>query len=128
MSCRAIIIDDDQDTVEVYEEYLKWKGIDVVGTGFDGKTAVSLYKIKKPDVVLLDVMMPDFDGFYALENIRKHDPNAKIVMATADKTRETRDRLYKMDANAIVYKPYEIDAVLKAIDSVLVGEKVYAEL
>ena len=128
MSFKAIIVDDDIDTVEIYADYLKEKGIHVLGAGYNGNEAVRLYKKFKPDVVLLDVMMPDYDGFYALENIRNVDPYSRIIMSTADKTQETRKKLEEGNVNAIVYKPYEIKNVLAAIDEVMAGKKIYATL
>jgi len=114
----VIVVDDDRDTVEVFCEYLSIKNIQVLGRGYDGKAAVELYKEHKPDIVLLDVMMPDFDGFYGLEQIRKHDPNAKIIMVTADLTSDTEKRLVELKASAMIYKPYEIDSVIETIEKV----------
>ncbi len=114
----VIVVDDDRDTVEVFCEYLAIKNIQVLGRGYDGKAAVELYKEHKPDIVLLDVMMPDFDGFYGLEQIRKHDPNAKIIMVTADLTSDTEKRLVELKASAMIYKPYEIDSVIETIEKV----------
>ncbi len=114
----VIVVDDDKDTVEVFCEYLAIKDIKVLGRGYDGKTAVELYKKHNPDVVLLDVMMPDFDGFYGLENIRKINPDAKIIMVTADLTSDTEKKLVDLKASAMIYKPYEIDSVIETIDKV----------
>lgn len=114
----VIVVDDDRDTVEVFCEYLAIKDIKVLGRGYDGKTAVELYKQLKPDVVLLDVMMPDYDGFYGLEQIRKLDPAAKIIMVTADLTSDTEKKLVELKASAMIYKPYEIDSVIETIETV----------
>jgi DNA-binding response OmpR family regulator len=114
----VIVVDDDRDTVEVFCEYLAIKDIKVLGRGYDGKTAVELYKKLKPDVVLLDVMMPDYDGFYGLEQIRKLDPAAKIIMVTADLTSDTEKKLVELKASAMIYKPYEIDSVIETIETV----------
>ena len=114
----VIVVDDDRDTVEVFCEYLSIKDIQVLGRGYDGKAAVDLYKEHKPDIVLLDVMMPDYDGFYGLEQIRKHDPNAKIIMVTADLTSDTEKKLVELKASAMIYKPYEIDSVIETIEKV----------
>ena len=126
MDARVIVIDDDVDTVEVYTAYLKSKGVNVVGVGYNGLDAVSLYKKLKPDLVLLDVMMPEYNGFYALEQIRKIDSNSKILMATADKTEKTRKMLEAAKVNGIVYKPYEINDVLEAVDIIQKGKIVYS--
>ena len=114
----VIVVDDDRDTVEVFCEYLSIKNIEVLGRGYDGKAAVDLYQEHKPDIVLLDVMMPDYDGFYGLEQIRKHDPNAKIIMVTADLTSDTEKKLVELKASAMIYKPYEIDSVIETIEKV----------
>ena len=114
----VIVVDDDRDTVEVFCEYLGIKDIKVLGRGYDGRTAVELYKKLKPDVVLLDVMMPDYDGFFGLEQIRKIDPAAKVIMVTADLTSDTEKKLVELKASAMIYKPYEIDSVIETIEKV----------
>ncbi|WP_255486576.1 response regulator transcription factor [Candidatus Nitrosotenuis sp. DW1] len=67
----AIVIDDDIDTVDVFCDYLEIVNVKVLGRGYNGKEAVELYRKHNPNVVFLDLMMPDYDGFYALEHIRK---------------------------------------------------------
>ena len=114
----VLVIDDDASIVEVICEYLEIKKIDVIGMGHNGKRAVELYKKLKPDVVLLDVMMPDYDGFYALKEIRKIDPDAKVIMVTADLTLDTEKRVKELKASAITYKPYEIDSLIEILDKV----------
>lgn len=112
------MVDDDVDTVEVFCEYLEIKDISVIGRGYNGKTAYELYTSLKPDVVLLDVMMPEYDGFYGLENIKKTDPTAKVIMVTADLTYDTERKLKALNASAVIYKPYEIDSVIETIHKV----------
>ena len=118
---KAIVIDDDVDTVEVFCEYLEIKDIKVLGRGYNGKTAVELYETLKPDIVLLDVMMPEYDGFYGLENIKKINPAAKVIMVTADLTYDTEKRLKAHNASAVIYKPYEIDSVIETVHKVYKG-------
>ncbi|MEO9309523.1 MAG: response regulator [Nitrososphaera sp.] len=119
---KVIVIDDDVDTVEVFSEYLEIKDITVLGRGYNGKTAVELYEQLRPDIVLLDVMMPEYDGFFGLENIKKINPDAKVIMVTADLTYNTEKRLKELNASAIIYKPYEIDSVIDVIQRVYKGE------
>lgn len=119
---RVIVVDDDRDTVEVFTEYLAIKGIDVVAKGYNGKQAVELYKEHTPDITLLDVMMPEHDGFYGLQNIRRINPNAKVIMVTADLTSDTEKKMHELQASAILYKPYEIDSVVETINKVSKGE------
>ena len=69
-------------------------------------------------------MMPEYDGYFALENILKKDTNAKVIMVTADKTSDTRKKLIELKASGILYKPYEIKTVLETIEKVKNGETV----
>ena len=124
MKTKVVLVDDDIDTLEIFRDYLEMKGVDVIETGNNGKTAVELFLKHKPDVVLLDVMMPEYDGFFGLENILKRDSDAKVVMVTADKTTKTREKLMGLNASAILYKPYEINTVLETIEKVKNGEQV----
>lgn len=74
---RAIIIDDEIDSAEVFAEFLTMKNISVVGLGRNGLEGVTLYEEHKPDVVFLDLIMPQYDGFYALEEIKRINPDAE---------------------------------------------------
>ena len=107
----AIIVDDDHDIVDTFSEYLELKNIHVLGRGYDGKDAVELYQRFRPDVVFLDVTMPDYNGFYALEKIKQINPDAKIIMITSDLTEETENKLVELCASTIVYKPLELDNI-----------------
>lgn len=119
MKNRVIVIDDDHDTVDVFCEYLTLKGFDVIDRGYNGKDAVELYSKLKPDLVLMDVMMPEYNGFYGLNNIKSKFPEAKIIMVTADLSDETQRKLLERGASDILYKPYDIEDVLKSIKHVM---------
>lgn len=114
----AIVIDDDQDCLEVFCEFLKIKGINVLGKGYNGKDAVELYKRYNPDIVLSDVMMPDYDGFYGLENIQNYDPDAKVIMVTASTEFDNDRKLMELGASHIIKKPFEIDKMLDIIQKI----------
>jgi len=111
----VLVVDDDYNTVEVFAEFLKLQNIKVVGKGFDGNDAVKLYRQLKPDIIFLDVMMPKYDGLYALEKIKEINPNAIVVMVTADLTVETEQRLKELKANSVVYKPFDIQQIIEII-------------
>lgn len=128
MTVRVLVIDDDIDTVEVFSEFLELKGIEVVGRGHDGKEAVEAYEKFKPDIVLMDVMMPVYDGFYAINEIRKKDPNSKIIMVTADLSIKTKEKLKEMEVSGVIFKPYDIDRVLDVIYSIQKGQTVFLSL
>ncbi|MBI1829695.1 MAG: response regulator [Thaumarchaeota archaeon] len=112
----AIVIDDDHDAVDVICEYLELMNIHVLGKGYNGKDAVDMYLRFRPGVVFLDVMMPDYDGIYALEKIKQISPRASIIIITADQTEERENQLVELGASEIIYKPFELNN-LKIIGS-----------
>ena len=113
MKTRVLVIDDHKDIVDSFSDYLKIKGIDVIGCGYNGKQAVEMYSNLKPDVVLMDIMMPEYDGFYGLEQIRKTDPGAKVIMATGGMTSDIEKRLNELGHASIILKPYNIENVIE---------------
>ncbi len=106
----AIVIDDDKDVVESFSKMLEYSNVNVVGKGYDGKEAVELYQKLKPDFIVLDILMPEYDGHYAIENIRKFYPNAKIFVITADASEETDEKLVKAKVN-FLHKPFKFDEI-----------------
>ncbi len=113
----VIIIDDDEDIVQVFSYLLEQKHIKVVGKGYSGKDAVELYEKENPDIVFLDVMMPDGNGIYAIKKIKEINPNAKIVAVTADGRSLTQEKLEKLDIYAIVHKPFDIKKIIQLIEN-----------
>lgn len=111
----AIVIDDDVDTVDVFCDYLEMKNVKVLGRGYNGKEAVELYRIHKPDIVFLDLMMPEYDGIYALENIRKINPESKVIIVTADLRDETAIKLSQLKPTRIFIKPYDIEKISQVV-------------
>ena len=116
-SYNVVVVDDDENTVEVFSEYLELSGQKVIGKAFDGKQAVELFKHTKPDFVFLDIMMPEYDGFYFLEKIRQINNNSKIIAVTADLTKETEERLEQLHIDSIIYKPFDMDSIISIMQS-----------
>jgi len=112
----VIVADDDIDTVELFSEFLELNDMKVVAKAFDGKEAIEQYKNFNPDIAFLDVMMPHYDGIYALVGIRQLNPLAKIVMVTADLTADTARRLENLKATGVVYKPFEFEEIISTVD------------
>jgi len=117
--CTAIVVDDDEDTVNLFAEFLEICDVKVLGKAFDGNQAVELYQKIFPDIVFSDVMMPGYDGFYVLKKIRQTNPHAIMVMITGDVRPETIDKLQELKADAIVYKPFDMKQVVDTINKLL---------
>lgn len=114
----AIIIDDDKETVEIFSEYLKIIKVNVIGIGYNGKMAVDLYRTQRPDVVFLDLLMPDYDGIFALEHIRKINPDAYVVVITAYLDDAKELAFEHLKPNRIIIKPFEIKELINVVDVV----------
>ena len=116
MSKSVIVIDDDKDTVRLFTEFLEENDINVIGNGFDGVTAVKLFNETKPDVVLIDLNMPNGSGLYAIKKIQNIDPKAKIIAITADGSYSIEEKLEKLHI-PLIQKPFKMDQVISAINS-----------
>ncbi|AFS81072.1 response regulator receiver protein [Candidatus Nitrosopumilus koreensis AR1] len=113
----VMVVDDDLNTVDVFSEYLELTDHKVVGKAFDGKQAFEMFKQVRPDFVFLDIMMPEYDGFYALEKIKQYDRTAFVIAVTADLSNETEDKLHRLYVDSIVYKPFDMDNILSIMES-----------
>ena len=113
----AIVIDDDHNIVDVFSELLEEIGVKVLGKGYSGKDAVTQYKECTPDIVFLDVMMPEYDGFYALKKIKEFNPKAKIVVITADITQSSITKLEELKIDTIIYKPIDVQKIIQVIEN-----------
>jgi len=108
----AIIADDEKDLVEVFSDLLSLCGVNVVATAFNGKDALEKYQKHNPDVILIDVAMPGYDGFYALEHIKIEHPESNIIMLTGDPSMKTKEKLETMNATQILNKPINKEILL----------------
>ncbi len=113
-----LVADDDYNTVDVFSEYLELMGHKVIAKAYDGKQAFELYKNTLPDFVFLDMMMPEYDGFYALERIKKHNSDSHVIAITADLTKDIEEKLEKMGIDAIIYKPFDMDSIISVMEKV----------
>jgi len=114
----AVVVDDDKDTASVFAELLEIVGVKVVSVGHDGNDAVELYKKYRPDVLFSDLNMPQYDGIYALEEIRNLDPNAKIVIITANQDLKIFERLYRFKPTEIISKPFDMKEMTTLLERI----------
>lgn len=114
----AITIDDDEYAVELFCEYLEIINVKVLGRGYNGKEAVELYEKHRPDVVFLDLLMPDYDGIYALENIRKINPEAYVVVITAVVDKDRREKIVNLKPNHVIQKPFDPEEIVAVVSEI----------
>lgn len=115
-----ILVVDDAEFLRVrISKMLSGEGYDILEAE-NGAKAVETYKSAKPDVVLMDITMPEMDGLTALREIRNYDSSAKVVMLTALGQESVVLEAIKAGARDFVVKPFEKERVLSAV-SKLVG-------
>ncbi len=106
----VVIVDDENDLVEVLSELMNLNKIDVLGVGYDGKQAVELCAKHNPDYLILDLTMPEFDGFYALEKLQ--DTKIKIIVLTGRTDIDFIKKLEQFPILTTQTKPLNFDVLL----------------
>lgn len=119
MANRVLIVDDAAFMRMMLKDILNKNGYDVCGEACNGNEALEKYKDLKPDLVTLDITMPEKDGISALKDIRAFDSNAKCVMCSAMGQQAMVIEAIQSGAKDFIVKPFQADRVLESIRKVL---------
>lgn len=111
----VIVADDSEDIIDSLSELLEISGLDVVGNGYNGLECVDLFDQLRPDVVLLDLMMPKYDGLYALKAIRVIDPKSIIFIITGGSTPSMNDQMESLEPSKILTKSLNVNTLTEII-------------
>ena len=115
---KVLVVDDAAFMRMRCKKLLTQSGYDVIEAA-NGSQAVDMYQSDKPDLVLLDITMPDMDGLTALREIMKIDPDARVAMVTAMGQQSMVIEALKAGARDFVIKPFDQDRVLAAINKLM---------
>ena len=115
---KVLVVDDAAFMRMRCKKLLTQSGYEVIEAA-TGSQAVEMYQSDKPDLVLLDITMPDMDGLTALREIIKIDPNARVAMVTAMGQQSMVVEALKAGAKDFVIKPFDQDRVLAAIKQLM---------
>jgi len=113
----AIIVDDDPDLSIIFSELLEVLKLKVLGLGKSGMDAISLVNELKPNIVFLDLHMPELNGIEALKKIKNDAPKTHIIIITSDKFVD-RKNMIDLGAFDIIFKPFNMDEIIKAIEKI----------
>ncbi|MBN3526202.1 response regulator [Paenibacillus apiarius] len=119
MAKRILIVDDAAFMRMMIRDILTKNGFDVVGEASDGAQAIEKYKEHKPDLITMDITMPEMDGIAALKEIRKMDPSAKVIMCSAMGQQAMVIDAIQAGAKDFIVKPFQADRVIEAINKTL---------
>jgi DNA-binding response OmpR family regulator len=115
---KVLIAEDDRDFGNILTQYVTISGFDVT-LGRDGKEAWELFTRSKPDICVLDVMMPEMDGFTLAEKIKEAQPDLPVIFLTAKSLKEDIVRGLKIGADDYITKPFDPEVLILRINNIL---------
>lgn len=119
MAKNILIVDDAAFMRMMIKDILTKKGYTVVGEAENGLKAFEKYNELKPDLVLMDITMPELDGIGALKKIKAADPGAMVVMCSAMGQQAMVIEAIQAGAKDFIVKPFQADRVLEAVKKVV---------
>lgn len=118
MTVSVLIVEDSDFMRDMLREIIEEEH-EVVGEAADGEEGVEMFEDLGPDVVMMDVVMPDLDGIGATAKIKETDPSSKVIMCTSVGQEGKMKEAVSVGADAYITKPFEDEVVLQAIDDVV---------
>ncbi len=115
----VLIVDDAAFMRMTIKQMLEAHGHTMIGEAADGVEAVRKFKELKPDVVMLDITMPEMNGVEALKQIREHDPDAKIIICSAMGQQTMVAQSIQYGAQDFIVKPFEEWRLIASLEKVL---------
>jgi two-component system chemotaxis response regulator CheY len=119
MSNKILVVDDAAFMRMMIKDILVKNGFNVVAEAADGIQAIEKYKEFEPDLVTMDITMPEMDGIAALKEIKKLNPNAKVIMCSAMGQQAMVIDAIQAGARDFIVKPFQADRVIEAISKTL---------
>jgi two-component system chemotaxis response regulator CheY len=116
---RVLVVDDAAFMRKMVSDALTGGGHEIVGEAANGAEAVQRFQELRPDIMTLDITMPEKDGLAALREIIAVDPGAKVVMCSALGQESKVLESIKLGAKDFVVKPFQVDRVLSAVEKAL---------
>jgi DNA-binding response OmpR family regulator len=115
---KVLVAEDDRDFGNILTQYISISGFDVT-LGRDGKEAWELFNKDKFDICVLDVMMPEMDGFTLAEKIKEAHPDIPVIFLTAKSLKEDIVRGLKIGADDYITKPFDPEVLILRINNIL---------
>lgn len=119
---RIMIVDDAAFMRMAIRKVLERNGFEVVGEAENGATSIEKYAECRPDIVTMDITMPEMTGIEALKRIRQADPDARIVMVSAMGQEALVREAIINGAKSFIVKPYKEEHIIQTLNSVAAGD------
>lgn len=127
MSKRLLVIDDAMIIREMIKDAAREDGWEIAGQATNGQEGIEQYEKLRPDAVTLDLVMPEFDGLYALRGIKQFDASARVLVVSALDQPEILKEALKGGAADFVFKPFNKPRLLGALAKIATRKAVSAE-
>jgi DNA-binding response OmpR family regulator len=115
---KVLLAEDDRDFGNILSQYVSINGFDVT-LARDGREAWDLFNQEKPDICVLDVMMPEMDGFTLGEKIKEQQPGVPLIYLTAKSLKEDIVKGLKIGADDYITKPFDPEVLILRINNIL---------
>ena len=119
MKAKILIADDSANMRSILKDLLLRNGFDVAGEAESGKEVLELYEKIKPDVVTLDIMMPEMSGIQSLKEIKERYPESRIIMSASMGQQNLVVEAIRAGAADFFIKPVQAEKVVEAIEKAL---------
>jgi len=119
MAKNILICDDAAFMRMMIKDILTRNGYNIAGEAENGLRAIEKYAEVKPDLVLMDITMPEMDGIEALKRIKAADPNASVIMCSAMGQQAMVIESIQAGAKDFIVKPFQADRVIEAVQKVV---------
>jgi two-component system chemotaxis response regulator CheY len=116
---KVLIVDDASVVRLMIKKILTQNDFTIIGEATNGKDALVKYKELKPDIVTMDMIMPEADGIQATKDILAFDKNAKVVIVSGIDQKEMLVQAINAGASSYIVKPFESDRVISTLNEVL---------
>lgn len=119
---KILIVDDEEDACKVLEKIMADAGYEAFSAN-SGQSALNIIRKKRPDLILLDIKMPQMDGIETLKRIKKIDKDVVVVMITAYSSLDTVQAAMELDAYDYISKPFDMASIKAVVKEALSKSK-----
>lgn len=126
MGSRILVVEDQQDVAELIQVVLRGEG-HTVAIARDGAQGLMLARDWDPDLILMDIMLPGVDGGTLIARLRQEPETSSLPIVAMSASRTLRDRSEELEADALLSKPFDVDALLVQVQFLLARGRVESE-
>lgn len=119
MPSRYIIVDDTQVVIDLFSNVVEMIEGTVVGTASTGAEALVLYVDQLPDIVVMDISMPDMSGLDAIERILGMNPAANVIVISGNNYEEVRQKVFNLGGKLFISKPFHVDQIVNVLTKLM---------